>query len=51
MKKWLSYKFGTQWDKNDWFYYQIKAGQEAFRSITRSYFRSAAGAILVYDVT
>ena len=27
------------------------AGQENFRSITRSYYRSAAAAILVYDVT
>ncbi len=27
------------------------AGQEAFQSITRSYYRSSAGALLVYDVT
>ncbi|CAI9100173.1 OLC1v1037113C1 [Oldenlandia corymbosa var. corymbosa] len=27
------------------------AGQENFRSITRSYFREAAGALLVYDVS
>ncbi|ODV91991.1 hypothetical protein CANCADRAFT_575 [Tortispora caseinolytica NRRL Y-17796] len=27
------------------------AGQEHFRSITKSYFRNAAGCILVYDVT
>ena len=27
------------------------AGQENFRSITRSYYRSAAGALLVYDIT
>jgi len=27
------------------------AGQETFQSITRSYYRSAAGALLVYDVT
>lgn len=27
------------------------AGQEHFRSVTRSYFRNAAGCILVYDVT
>ena len=27
------------------------AGQETFKSITRSYFRSAAGGLLVYDIT
>ncbi|EGR31311.1 rab2 gtpase, putative, partial [Ichthyophthirius multifiliis] len=27
------------------------AGQECFRSITRSYYRSAAGALLVFDIT
>ena len=27
------------------------AGQEKFRSITRSYYRSAIGALLVYDIT
>ena len=29
----------------------LQAGQESFRSITRSYYRSAAGALLVYDIT
>ena len=27
------------------------AGQEAFKSITRSYYRNAAGALVVYDIT
>lgn len=29
----------------------LQAGQESFKSITRGYYRSAAGAILVYDIT
>ena len=29
----------------------IQAGQEQFRSITKSYYRGSAGAIIVYDIT
>jgi GTPase SAR1 family protein len=32
-------------------YHLMQAGQESFKSITRGYYRSAAGAILVYDIT
>ena len=28
-----------------------KAGQEAYKSITRSYYRGTIGVILVYDIT
>ena len=28
-----------------------KAGQEAFQSITRTYFKGAMGALLIYDIT
>jgi GTPase SAR1 family protein len=29
----------------------MQAGQEAYKSITRSYYRSTIGAVLVYDIT
>ena len=39
----LNFKYGTQLFN--------KAGQESFKSITRAYYRAAAVAMLVYDVT
>jgi Ras-related protein Rab-2A len=38
-------------DKNIKFQVWDTAGQENFRSITRSYYRSAIGALLIYDIT
>lgn len=38
-------------NKNVKFQVWDTAGQENFRSITRSYYRSAIGALLVYDIT
>jgi len=29
----------------------FKAGQESFRSITRSYYKGSIGGIIVYDIT
>lgn len=38
-------------NKNVKFQVWDTAGQENFRSITRSYYRSAIGALLIYDIT
>jgi Ras-related protein Rab-2A len=32
-------------------FYSTQAGQETFKSITRSYYRGSIGVILVYDIT
>jgi Ras-related protein Rab-2A len=48
-------EFGTQMVSLDGKKVKIQiwdtAGQESFRSITRSYYRGAAGVVLVYDIT
>lgn len=52
-----SFHFNTQFDLSSkvnlllYLVLFLQAGQEAFRSITRSYYRGAAGALLVYDIT
>jgi len=51
----IGVEFGTQTVpiNNETIKLQIwdTAGQETFRSITRSYYRNTAGALLVYDIT
>jgi Ras-related protein Rab-2A len=51
----IGVEFGTQTIQihNETVKLQIwdTAGQETFRSITRSYYRNTAGALLVYDIT
>ncbi|MFS7898872.1 putative small GTP-binding protein [Helianthus anomalus] len=44
---WIKYFKNTSWKLE----FIVPAGQESFRSITRSYYRGAAGALLVYDIT
>ena len=49
----VDFKLKTVKHENDVIKLQIwdTAGQERFRSVTRSYYRGAAGALLVYDIT
>ncbi|OZJ02594.1 hypothetical protein BZG36_03649 [Bifiguratus adelaidae] len=51
----IGVEFGTRFVQVDGKQIKLQiwdtAGQESFRSITRSYYRGAAGALLVYDIT
>ncbi|KAM0833890.1 hypothetical protein ACQ4PT_063981 [Festuca glaucescens] len=47
----FGYRMVTIDNKKIKLYIWDTAGQEAFRSITRSYYRSAVAALLVYDIT
>ncbi len=42
----LRFRFGTQYNN-----FNNKAGQEAFRSVTRTYYKSSAAAIITYDIS
>jgi len=36
---------------NNFCYIFVAAGQERYKSVTRSYYRGASGAVIIYDVT
>jgi Ras-related protein Rab-14 len=51
----IGVEFGTKIIENDKQKIKLQiwdtAGQERFRAVTRSYYRGAAGALMVYDIT
>ncbi len=48
---WILFKMHSSIIEFSWKLLRDTAGQERFRAVTRSYYRGAAGALMVYDIT